>query len=256
MNDMNLVDQNVEIQDQKPPLKELILYLVVGFGLYILASIPLMFIVGNDLSDISIWVTVVIGILNAACLIGTVYLTGILRGKISWAGLGFIPPSLKIEWILLAVLVSIILLPVRSFLGAAVEWIVKGSLDSLQMRSDLLFAGAEPNFWNFLVSLLIIGVLVPISEELYFRGLLFNWFQLRFRLWPAVIFSSIIFGLAHYDSLAVIISSFVLGVVNAFAMQRTKSIWVPIIMHAITNGTAVIIMYAYLVYEQYIGPLT
>ena len=107
---------------------------------------------------------------------------------------------------------------------------------------------------NFLVSLLIIAVLVPISEELYFRGLLYRWFRLRFRLWPAVLLSSLLFGLAHYDSLAVVISSFVLGVVNALAMERTKSIWVPIVMHAVTNGVAVAVMYAFLVWDQF-GPL-
>jgi membrane protease YdiL (CAAX protease family) len=139
--------------------------------------------------------------------------------------------------------------------GTVTELVVNGNLDSLQMRSEILFAGAEPTLGSFLVSLFIIGVLVPISEELYFRGLLFRWFQLRFQFWPAVLLSSSIFALAHYDSLSVIISSFVLGVANAIAMARTKSIWVPIVMHAVTNGTAVIIMYIYLVVEQYIGPI-
>ena len=241
--------------EAKPGWRELALYLVVGFGLYILASIPLIFLVGGDFSEISIGVTAAIGILNAVCLIGTVYLTGVRRGKISWAGLGFVPPSIKVEWILVAILVSLVLIPLRAVLGAAAEWMVSGNLDSLQVRGDVLFAGAEPSLGNFLVSLFIIAILVPVSEELYFRGLLYRWFQLRFRLWPAVLLSSLLFGLAHYDSLAVVISSFVLGVVNALAMQRTKSIWVPIVMHAVTNGTAVVIMYAFMVLEQYLGPL-
>ena len=249
-------DENPVISEPKPSWRELFLYLVVGFGLYILASIPLLFFIGSDLSDISIGITASIGILNATCLIGTVYLTGIRRGKISWDGLGFLPPSIKGEWILIAVLVTLILIPIRSFMGAAAEWIVSGNLDSLLMRGDLLFAGAEPTFWNFMVSLVIIGILVPISEELYFRGLLYRWFQLRFRFWPAVLLSSLLFGLAHFDSLAVVVSSFVLGVVNAIAMQRTKSIWVPIVMHAVTNGAAVILMYAFLAFEKYQGVFT
>jgi membrane protease YdiL (CAAX protease family) len=251
----NLVEEQLTPEEPKPRWRELVLYLAVGFGLYFLASLPLVFLVGNDLSDISLGVTVLIGILNAVCLIGTVYLTGVRRGKISWVSIGFVPPKMEMQWLIIAIVVSLVLIPLRSVVGAAVEYLVHGGLDSLEMRGELLFAGAEPNILNFLVSFMIIAVLVPISEELYFRGLLYRWFQLRFRFWPAVIFSAAIFGLAHYDSLAVVVSSFVMGVVNAIAMERTRSIWVPILMHAVTNGVAVILIYSVLFLEQYFGPL-
>lgn len=241
------------VVEQKPGWRELVLYLGAGIGLYFLVSLPLVFFVGGDFSNLSIAVTAAIGFLNATSLVGAVYLVGVRRGKVSWAGLGFIPVSLKIEWIIGAVLLSFALLPLRSLLGAAAEWLVSGNLDSLQVRGDVLFSGAEPTIVNFLIAIFTIGVLVPIAEELYFRGLLYRWFQLRMRLWPAVLISSLIFGLAHYDSLAVMISSFILGVVNAIAMERTRSIWVPIIMHMVTNGTAVLLMYAVLFWEQYFG---
>jgi membrane protease YdiL (CAAX protease family) len=257
---MNIVNENrVEEQltsaEPKPRWRELLLYLLVGFGLYFLASLPLVFLVGDDLTDITLGITVLIGILNAVCLVGTVYLTGIRRGKISWASIGLIPPKMEVQWLIIAVVVSLGLIPLRALVGAAVEYLVHGGLDSLEMRGELLFAGAEPNILNFLISFLIIAILVPISEELYFRGLIYRWFQLRFRFWPAVLLSSVIFGLAHYDSLAVVVSSFVMGVVNAIAMERTKSIWVPILMHAVTNGVAVIMIYIALFVEQYMGPL-
>jgi uncharacterized protein len=251
----NLLEEQSIPDEPKPRWRELALYLFVGFGLYFLASLPLVFLVGDDISNISLGITVLIGILNAVCLIGTVYLTGIRRGKLTWAGIGFVPPKMKIQWFILAVVVSLGLIPLRSIVGAAVEYLVHGGLDSLEMRGELLFAGAEPNILNFLVSLLIIAVVVPISEELYFRGLIYRWFQLRFSIWPAVLLSSIIFGLAHYDSLAVVVSSFVMGVINAIAMERTKSIWVPILMHAVTNGVAVILIYFVLFLEEFIGPL-
>lgn len=250
------IEESTPSEESKPGWLELGLYLLVGFGLYFLATILLLFFIGNDFNGITLGVTTAIGVLNAACLIGTVYLTGVRRNKISWRSLGFVPPSMKVEWLLAAVLVSLVLIPVRGFAGAFVEMVINGNLDSLIIRGDLLFAGAEPNIVNFLVSFLIIGVLVPVSEELYFRGLLYRWFQLRFRYWPAILLSSVLFALAHYDSLSVIISSFVLGMANAIAMERTKSIWVPIVMHAVTNGTAVIIMYVLLAVEQYLGQLT
>jgi len=246
------VDQ-IEPLDSKPRWRELILYLCVGFGLFFLASLPLLFFVGGDLTEITLVITAAIGLINAVCFIGTFYLTGIRRGKISWASIGFLPPKIKAKWILVGVVVSLILIPVRALIGALVELAISGNLDSLKVRGDLLFAGAEPNIFNFLVSLLIIGVIVPVAEELFFRGLLYRWFQLRFRLWPAILLSSLLFGLAHYDSLAVMISSFVLGIANAIAMERTKAIWVPILMHAVTNSVAIFLMYFVLFWEQYVG---
>ncbi len=250
----NLIEDQVE-DEPKPRWIELALYLLVGFGLYFLATLALVLFIGGDFSEITIGVTAAIGVLNALCLIGTVYLTGIRRGKVSWAGLGFIPPKLQLNWVLIAVVVSLALIPIRALVGAVVELGLSGSLESLEMRNELLFAGAEPTILNFLVSIIVIGVIVPISEELFFRGLIFRWFQLRFKLWPAVLLSSLLFGLAHYDSVAIMISSFVLGVANAIAMERTKSIWVPIVMHAVTNGSAVVLIYLFLFVEQFFGPL-
>lgn len=253
-----MIDPTAEKQideEPKPRWIELGMYLVVGFGLYFLATLLLLLIIGEEFSDITIGLTVVIGVLNAICLIGTVYLTGIRRGKISWANIGFFPPKMEIQWFLIAIVASLFLIPIRAAVGAIIELAIHGSLESLEMRRELLFAGAEPTILHFLISLLIIAVVVPISEELFFRGLLYRWFQLRFSFWPAVLLSSLIFGLAHYDSLAVVISSFVLGIANAIAMERTKSIWVPILMHAVTNGAAVILLYFILFMEQYLGPL-
>jgi membrane protease YdiL (CAAX protease family) len=255
VNENLVVEEQLVSEEPKPRWRELVLYLSVGFGLYFLASLPIVLLVGDDLSEITLGVTVLIGVLNAVCLIGTVYLTGVRRAKISWADIGFVPPKMEVQWFIIAVVVSLGLIPLRAIVGAVVEYLVHGGLDSLEMRGELLFAGAEPNILNFLVSFLIIAVLVPISEELYFRGLIYRWFQLRFRFWPAVILSAVIFGLGHYDSLAVVVSSFVMGVVNAIAMERTKSIWVPILMHAVTNGVAVILIYSVLFLEQYMGPL-
>ena len=241
--------------NQRPGWRDLILYIGVGFGLYFLATLVLLVIFGEDFQNGSISLIVAIGILNGLCLIGTVYLAGVRRGKISWDDIGFIPPKMTLQWFLLALLASFILIPVRALVGALIELGIFGDLESLQMRGDLFFSGAEPLLSHFLISMLVIAIIVPISEELFFRGLLFRWFRLRYNTWTAIIGSSLLFGLAHYDSLAVVISSFVLGVVNAYAMERTKSVWVPILMHTVTNGLAVIMVYLVMFLEPYLEPL-
>ena len=97
-----------------------------------------------------------------------------------------------------------------------------------------------------------VGLLAPVSEELYFRGLLHGWFRSRrFAFWLRVLLSSTLFAVAHFDSVAVVASSFVLGVANALLYEWSRSIWVPIAMHVLTNSIAVELLYAALAVLEY-----
>ena len=87
-------------------------------------------------------------------------------------------------------------------------------------------------------------LLVPFAEELFFRGLIHRWFKPYFNFWPRILMSSMIFGLGHFDTPGVLVSSFVMGIFNAYLYEKTESLWVPIMMHAISNGFAVVVMYS------------
>ena len=181
--------------------------------------------------------------LNVLCLVGTVYLWGIRRHKFSWNDIGLVPVRWHWSYVLIAIGVLLALLPLRMILGVAIEFIIHGNLDSLQMRQSVLTMAGSLTWLNFVVTLLGAGLLAPISEELYFRGLIHRWFQPRFGFWVRVVLSSTIFGLAHYDSAAVIISGFIMGVALAVAYERSRSIWLPITIHVLNNSLAVIFIY-------------
>ena len=61
-------------------------------------------------------------------------------------------------------------------------------------------------------------------------------------MWAAVLITSLLFGLAHYDSWIVMVSTFIMGVALALAYQFSKSIWVSIFMHIFTNSGSVLLM--------------
>jgi len=155
------------------------------------------------------------------------------------------------RWLLAALAVSAALIPLRIFVGYVVLLLAEGGIESVQARVDLISVGMSFSWANFALTFLGAGLLAPISEELYFRGLLHGWFRSRFGFWVRVLLSSTLFGLAHFDSLAVVASSFVLGVANALLYERSKSIWVPIAMHALTNSVAVILLYLALAVMEY-----
>ncbi|MEJ2860962.1 CPBP family intramembrane glutamic endopeptidase [Actinomycetospora flava] len=77
------------------------------------------------------------------------------------------------------------------------------------------------------------GLLVPLGEELLFRGLGYGVLRRVGRVF-AVIVTAAIFALAHGLNV-VFAAAFVLGVVNAVLYERTGSIWPPAASHATFN---------------------
>jgi membrane protease YdiL (CAAX protease family) len=75
--------------------------------------------------------------------------------------------------------------------------------------------------------------LVPIMEELLFRGYLFNKWGENFGILKAMIFSSILFSLLHWNTGC--ISHFILGIFCCMAYVKTKRLIVPILLHAFNN---------------------
>jgi len=214
---------------------DLPLYLLGGLGVLILASLLLSQVSApGDPLD-----TALRFIFNALSLIGCVALLGVRRGKISWQSIGFWPARWKPGWILTAALLTAVFLPVRGILGVVASLLMEGGFESLSLRADAFTASGAFTWGNFAFTLLMGGLVIPVAEELYFRGLIHSWFRDRLPFWPAVILSGLLFGLAHFDSLGVAAASFVMGMVNAVAFEKNNnSIWLPIAIHAINNSFA------------------
>jgi membrane protease YdiL (CAAX protease family) len=81
------------------------------------------------------------------------------------------------------------------------------------------------------LTLAVVALLAPVVEELFFRGLLLPAWSLRFgRNW-AVVLSSLIFALLHVD----IVGAFVFSAVLGFTFLRTRSLWLPVMIHVAGN---------------------
>jgi len=220
--------------------KDLLIYLFGGVGIYFLASMT----VGLFITEINLGTTLIIALLNFICLAGSVYLFGIRRKKISLESMGLVPPRKLLHYALVGGGLAIGILPLRLLIGAIGLWIenqVGGDLSSLNFREEILSVGYDT--WYGIVLMVIgVGILAPIAEELFFRGLLYDWFRQKTGVVGGMIISSGLFGLAHYDSLAVIGSSFVMGLAMAYAVEKTRSLWISIFMHIVTNTGAVFMM--------------
>ncbi|MDP4091239.1 MAG: type II CAAX endopeptidase family protein [Bacillota bacterium] len=106
------------------------------------------------------------------------------------------------------------------------------------------------------VGIPLIIVLIPIFEEIFFRGIIFNELRSRINVTAAVILQALIFGVFHGNILQGIYT-FMLAIILALVYIWTRSIWSNIIVHITYNllGSIVIPIIMYLTQFFIIGYL-
>lgn len=89
-----------------------------------------------------------------------------------------------------------------------------------------------------LLAFIAIAIFAPVLEELVFRGYLFAaWRQTRLGLSGTLVLTSSIFTALHIGQYGILLLMvlFVFSIILGLARERTGSLWVPIILHALNN---------------------
>lgn len=84
-------------------------------------------------------------------------------------------------------------------------------------------------------------ILAPAFEELLFRGILLPWTVRRIGFWPGIAVISVVFAGMHFH-LPSMLPLFMLSVFFCVVYSRTRSLLVPIGMHACFNAVTVILL--------------
>lgn len=93
------------------------------------------------------------------------------------------------------------------------------------------------------VGVLSIAVVVPVLEEVLFRGAIQGRLMRRYRSpWLAIIVSALIFGIIHFNPIQTVYAT-LLGIVFGWIYYRTQSLLPVILGHVLNNTFATITMY-------------
>lgn len=120
------------------------------------------------------------------------------------------------------------------------EWIYEKIQLAMPEQTEQLFEGMMKEPWGYAA----IGLVVPIAEEIVFRGgilrKLLGMFNQRLH-WVAIILSALIFGAMH-GNLAQGIHAFIIGLLLGWMFYRTRSIIPGLALHWV-NNTVAYVMY-------------
>ena len=103
-----------------------------------------------------------------------------------------------------------------------------------------------------IAAFLYVVAIGPFVEEVFFRGLLMPTWQLRFGQRRGVVLSAVVFAIAHAD----IVGALLFGLVIAILFLKTRSLWIPVLIH-VTNNLLVWVLSALdLAFSGTLEPLT
>jgi membrane protease YdiL (CAAX protease family) len=182
-----------------------------GFGVDTDDSLPVLELVATLFQDIG-WI------------VGAVLLASTISRPRAWH-FGFRKPRLgpAVGWSLVAIL---------AYIGLTLLYTLILQPDS----GDPIEAGDR--YGTLIGSCVIIIVVAPICEEIFFRGFLYRILRGRMGLWPALVITGALFGAVHLSSggpLAVALIA-PLGFLLCLVYERSGSLYPCIALHALNNA--------------------
>lgn len=160
-------------------------------------------------------------------------------------GYAFNQPNSNIFlWVLVPLLV-ISIYPFLNFTYVLNKQSIFGQLMKDQQEQYRLFIDAllgSKSFLIFIFNFIMIALVPAIVEEWIFRGTLQKYLAEKWNAHLAILISSIIFSLIHFEFSA-FLPRIVLGMLLGYVFYFSKDIWLCIWMHLFNNGMEVTLMY-------------
>jgi membrane protease YdiL (CAAX protease family) len=91
----------------------------------------------------------------------------------------------------------------------------------------------------FIVSIILVGIIPGLAEEMLFRGVILNGFEKNYSNKKAILMSALLFGIIHLNPWQ-FVTAFMIGIISAWIYIKTKSIILCVYMHLFNNIASVV----------------
>ena len=230
------MDYQVAIWNRKSGWITFTLFMFLYFGL----SLGSGFLHLN--SQDPFWLTLAALFANIIASYGSVLIIAVLVNKFSLNAIGFRKTGWL--WIRRAIFWGLGLMVIRAFLAQG----LLGLFPFLNFGTEMLQQTLVTNNATLFSQIIIVGLgalVIPVGEELFFRGFIFRWMRNRLSFRMAVLMSALVFAAFHLIPIQAIMA-FPLGVLNAWMYERSHSLWPPIVLHITNNLFTLVISFAFL----------
>jgi uncharacterized protein len=140
------------------------------------------------------------------------------------------------RWLLIGVGAGVVAFAVKGLVVIASTAVTGNNSNPQTVYAD----GGSGGVLSLILATVFIGLLVPLSEELFFRGVLTN-ALLRYGPFVGVVGSTLIFALAHGINIVLPVAV-VMGLVGAEIFRRSGSVWPGVVVHVIYNLPTVLML--------------
>lgn len=106
--------------------------------------------------------------------------------------------------------------------------------DGYQKASDTFYSEGLP------VQIIVLGIIVPLTEELMFRGVLFKRYRERESFLKAALYSTLLFSITH-GNVVQFLYSFLLGMLLAYVYEKYGSFKAAAALHITANVVSLIL---------------
>jgi membrane protease YdiL (CAAX protease family) len=113
-----------------------------------------------------------------------------------------------------------------------------------QYKKAMLSMTHMNSLMDLAYALIAVAIIPSIIEEVYFRGTLQKIvLDLTGKPYAAIILTAIFFSAIHFSFFG-FLSRMALGILLGYIYHYSKTIWLPILLHFLNNGIAVVTLYS------------
>jgi uncharacterized protein len=255
---MSPLDESIEINVPPSPAASLpwgwgsifkagllIVFGIIGLGILAAVTMGVLGLDPQTMGGMSSPLLFGLGLGIYLLVILAVYLFAVRKPHSSWQLVGV--RRFAAGWWPALLLIFPLQMAAMTAVNLAISWLL------LQITGDefenpqieAITGGMSLDTGDLVLLLLLIAVVAPIAEELFFRGMLYPVLRVRLGATMAISLNALLFAAVHFIP-PLLPGLFVIGLVLTWVRERSDSVIPGILLHMAQNGLVVLALYAYM----------